>query len=349
MNMRTIGIGIVAVALILAISMTASANPDPSGATGAVQINSVSLGSYDLDSNIYTNTAANILGEGTNMIYLHATTAITGMIEDEVLNITYIKEDGSTDYVIGPAVGTQDSGYWYAGVTVVDLVDVTAIMTESGTSNGIVEIVANVSRQALYPGVGGTDSAKGGFVTEMDLDGTSRTTRWQGYYGNVSGSIALADSQGHTMFSWAWNATEGGEVFATTNSSIPPWTGLTNNSTTQFLNEIDADWGWTNDPVDDAGATLNATTNVNIADDSYQIAATTAGALQPYDSQWQCGAVATANPNERDDFVFVGIIQDGKTSFASGSADYEMIVPTPDDGSAVTYYFYMELNGAIMD
>jgi len=343
MHKRTIGIGIMAVALILAISMTASANPDPTGATPTTVYNNVTLGTFTAGEaypDAYTDT--NELGEGVNTIYINVTAATSTL---GTLNISYICENGSTATIeSGDITDGSQVSTWFTVTGVGDLVDVTNV--SSGTiTEGTFVIVANVSRQALYQGVGGTDVAKGGFVTEMNLDGTSRTTRWQGYYGNVSGSIALKDSQAHTMFSWAWDASKGGEVIATTNTSIPPWTGfhsVDDSSTVTSLNTI---WSWAASATDSANATLNTTLeNVIIADTTYTINATTAGALQPTASQWQCGAIATENPVGTDDFIFVGIINATTTSFDTTAKDYEMIVPTYDNGATLTYYFYVEMS-----
>ena len=339
MNVRIIGIAvIVAVALIITISMTASADPDPTGATDTVQTNNVTLGTFTPGAYPDAYTDSNELGEGVDTIYINVTTvtATTG-----TLNISYIKEDGSTgaeesDNI--PDSSAVDTWFTVSGVD--DLVDVTNVST-GDINSGTFEIVANVSRQALYQGVGGTDVAQGGFVTEMDLDTTSRTTRWQGYYGNVSGSIALKDSQANTMFSWAWDASKGGEVIATTNTSVPPWTSFTNVSGNSTVNAINTYWGWTSDATDDADATLNTTLNVTIAGIGYSINATTSGALGG--SGWRCGAINTTDPDGTDDFIFVGIIQNAINAFDGTKKDYEMIVPTPDEGTPVTYYFYVEM------
>ena len=48
-----------------------------------------------------------------------------------------------------------------------------------------------------------------------------------------------------------------------------------------------------------------------------------------------------ASIDNKDDYMFVGIINDNGDSFKGGSdtCDYEMIVPSSGD----TYYFYVEL------
>jgi len=346
MNMRTIGIGIVAIALILAISMTASANPDPVGVNPDVQTTSVVFGSYDLDTNTYTDTTANRLGEGNNTIYLHATTAITSAAAGtEILNISYTKEDGSTGFVLSEAVTVQDDGHWYAGLTVVDLVDITAVTLESGTTDaGTVEIVANVTRQALYQGVGGTDDAQGGFVTEIDLDATACTAKWQGYYGDLTGAIKLGDSQGNYMFEWAWDASKGAEVIATTNTAIPTWSSIAATDGTA-MTAMETLWGWGTADSDGPALTFDHTSDsvtiagVDVADTrgTDSLGATVAG---DFDEVVITDGATAAKTN----FLFVGVMNADKEAFDGTAKDFEMLVATPDTGATETYYFYVELS-----
>ena len=54
-----------------------------------------------------------------------------------------------------------------------------------------------------------------GNITELTLDALGVTTFWQGYYGNVTGSIVLANSNNDTMYDWSVSAASG-EVYAST-------------------------------------------------------------------------------------------------------------------------------------
>jgi hypothetical protein len=79
----------------------------------------------------------------------------------------------------------------------------------------------------VNPGIGvrapadtaGNHSALAGNVTELTLFGYTTTEQWQGYFGNVSGTIQLADSGDHVMYNWSLAHPEG-EVYSSINSSI---------------------------------------------------------------------------------------------------------------------------------
>jgi hypothetical protein len=70
----------------------------------------------------------------------------------------------------------------------------------------------------------GNASAMAGNITELTISGFSTTQAWQGYFGNVSGVIQLADSNRKVMYNWSL-AQPGGEVYASTNSSVI-WTNI---------------------------------------------------------------------------------------------------------------------------
>lgn len=64
--------------------------------------------------------------------------------------------------------------------------------------------------------------AYAGNVTEIDIFGYSTTRSWQGYFGNVSGTVQLADSNDYVMYNWSLASPEG-EVYATVNGTGIDW------------------------------------------------------------------------------------------------------------------------------
>jgi hypothetical protein len=64
-----------------------------------------------------------------------------------------------------------------------------------------------------------TISAQAGNVTEMNIFGFTVTQTWQGYFGNVTGTLILGDSGNHSMYNWT-TLNPKGEIYASTNSSI---------------------------------------------------------------------------------------------------------------------------------
>jgi hypothetical protein len=61
--------------------------------------------------------------------------------------------------------------------------------------------------------------AQAGNVTEINIFGYSITKSWQGYFGNVSGTMTLSDSANNVMYNWSIVSPRG-QVYASTNNSI---------------------------------------------------------------------------------------------------------------------------------
>jgi hypothetical protein len=70
-----------------------------------------------------------------------------------------------------------------------------------------------------------THEAYAGNITEINLTGRSQTKRWQGYYGDITGTITLDDAQNWTMYDW-YNPEPRGEIFATVDSTAPDWQSI---------------------------------------------------------------------------------------------------------------------------
>lgn len=197
---------------------------------------------------------------------------------------------------------------------------------------------SNFTDEARYTPSSVNDTARGGNITNLELSGDVLTSKWQGYYGNVSGTITLRDAVGNYMINWSWSEVSG-EVLATTNSS-PNWSAtlVAANNTS-----IDTAWHFNASDIDSAANTFtNATEEVTISGDT----ATTAQA-RTYNSTgtkaWNTTVVGGLNTTGyKDHYLFAGIIVADGNSYNNRTIDFQMIVPTEEDQD--TYYFYMELS-----
>ena len=63
------------------------------------------------------------------------------------------------------------------------------------------------------------NAAYAGNITELTIRAFAITQTWQGYFGNVTGVIQLADSNDKVMYNWTLASPEG-EVYASVNDSI---------------------------------------------------------------------------------------------------------------------------------
>jgi hypothetical protein len=79
--------------------------------------------------------------------------------------------------------------------------------------------VVNVSSVRAIPDNATNNDAMAGNVSEITVNGYTITQAWQGYFGNVSGTIQLADSSDNVMYNWSLASPEG-EIYASTNNSI---------------------------------------------------------------------------------------------------------------------------------
>jgi hypothetical protein len=79
--------------------------------------------------------------------------------------------------------------------------------------------VVNLSSVRAVPDNATGIPAIAGNVTELTISGFSTTQSWQGYFGNVSGTIQLADASDNVMYNWSL-ASPKGEIYASTNNSI---------------------------------------------------------------------------------------------------------------------------------
>jgi hypothetical protein len=181
--------------------------------------------------------------------------------------------------------------------------------------------------------------ARGGNITSVTLTSTTLTGKWQGYFGSVTEKITLRDGDGdNTMFNWTATNATGGEVIATTNTSVN-WANPLSNVTN--ATKIDDAWSF-GAVADNATKTFtHDKASVKISDDwvnSTKMAYT-------YNSTggdtWETVAAKGLGGSGKEDFLFAGIISTGD-SYKGTTVDFQMIVPTDADDYE-TYYFYVEL------
>ena len=214
-------------------------------------------------------------------------------------------------------------------------------------------IQSEAGNTSLYPP--SQIDAEAGNLTELTITGVSQTKSWQGFYGNVSGTIILEDSTGNRFYDWT-AAEPQGEVYASVNDTIiwstiacaPTLTNLPflNNWQTFYgMNYTDYDsinttYNQTNHPEFDTGYTslTGCPTTYTFVNDPAQasdfpavlLTSDTAGTL-----------IFTAILEDKDEGV-----TDGVTGFDGNNYDFQLLVSEfgSDGNSAVTpYYFWVEL------
>lgn len=229
--------------------------------------------------------------------------------------------------------------------------------------------VINLTSTRAIPDAAHSIPAIAGNVTELSISGFSSTQSWQGYFGNVSGTIELADASDNVMYNWSLASPEG-EIYASTNNSIT-WGYI------QCLNfASDGTYG---DDTGNAGGTSAHGTNLSLLEDMFGIASDdvdgvnetftllgsghntfytnnvefTAGECrntqifsnsgQGEDNKFE--EVLLYEPTTRS-VVFASLLNENIFGFDNNPHDFEMLVLENGhltDTSTTPYYFWVEL------
>lgn len=70
-----------------------------------------------------------------------------------------------------------------------------------------------------------TTTAVAGNITKLTLYAYTQTKSWQGYYGDISGTIVLDDAQNYTLYDWPLPEPKG-EIYALNNATTPSWASV---------------------------------------------------------------------------------------------------------------------------
>ena len=227
-----------------------------------------------------------------------------------------------------------------------------------------------------YPG---NNSAIAGNITEMNIYGFTRTQTWQGYMGNVSGTIFLADYWDNQMYNWSL-ASPSGEVYAsrndtlnwylvqcfnfTANGSSSVNDDLQNGSTNLYgmnLTQLEAAYGinYTQHDIDGVNETFSLTGTQEwgggfahnlFYTNNLQFSAGECLSTTLFSSvgvvQGQFQEVLLYEPQARQP-VFVSILdEENPAGFDDRPHDFEMLVLEDGHGTdraTTAYYFYVEL------
>ena len=222
------------------------------------------------------------------------------------------------------------------------LLSVSAVLAQpTGAEN--VEAL-NSTRYNVSAGGGTPPSveAQAGNVTQLELNGTAITTSWQGFYGNVSGTLILADSQGNQFYNWSGIASPSGEVYASRSDSVT-WASIDCTNSTQVASEETYLGQSATDP-DSVTNTYSVTSHPWFLVGSTN--ATGCPSTKAYDSS---GAQGTdfwqVLLNDGTNQVY-STIMSSAAGFDWNPWDFQLLVGEngkPGNEATTPYYFYVEL------
>jgi hypothetical protein len=230
----------------------------------------------------------------------------------------------------------------------------TSIVLAETTPEGPSILELNSSRRT--PAQASTLDAQAGNVSVISLSGTSSTQTWQGYVGNITGTIVLDNSAGNSLYVWNISDVEG-EVYAS-ESTIDfsygnvecynytktggSYVNLSSYETSLGLDSDDADG------VDEtfvAGTTYDffyAGTNFINSDCPETQLLNSSGQKNPDQFQEVLLYDLTSN-----NVIYTAIIEEtGQLGYDGSIWDFQMIVgENGRDGNTdtTTYYFYVEI------
>lgn len=210
------------------------------------------------------------------------------------------------------------------------------------TGQGVAQ--PSVGNPVTLPVQASSVASVSGIPTNISLQINSTTLHWQGFYGNVTGSIALAYGNS-TLRSWNISSVFG-QVYACTSQNID-FSAL--NSTAVNLSDIDSAFTFLSGADDSAAITGVADSNSQINISYFTLYQSTRPVIFSRDKAgsplWQQIILSQGASPQKGDLVFAGIIRDDQQSFNGQSADFQIVVPTSGilNSTGESYYFYGEI------
>jgi hypothetical protein len=202
-------------------------------------------------------------------------------------------------------------------------------------------------------------TAYAGNLTYLDVYGTSTSQSWQGYYGNVSGTIQLANSGDKVLYNWSLTSPSG-EVYASENGTAIAWANITCYNFTanyseggQRLTKLETRFNLSSDDGDGVNETFkddNTHAAFNTASTAFTAGQCPATYMYANTGEGSSGTfeeVLLTDASDDVQVVFASLLEETNTvGFDGNYYDFEMIVlekGKSGDTNPRNYYFYVEL------
>jgi hypothetical protein len=197
-------------------------------------------------------------------------------------------------------------------------------------------------------------TAEAGNVTLLEINTSLITKRWQGYYGNLSGTITLQDASGNVFYDWSATGSTGfsptGTIFAANDSSII-WANVScvnfdGDGTSEGINltQLETKYGMSSTDADGFDETFSGINNVDIGSRTL----TGCNATNVYTNsssltgRWN-ETLLTQNATVNS-IIFATQVESNLYGFNNNTWDFQMIVAEADSVTVDAYYFYVELS-----
>ncbi len=191
-------------------------------------------------------------------------------------------------------------------------------------------------------------NAAAGNVSQLSINASEITTHWQGYFGNITGTVTLDDAQGNTMFDWsaAIDYAPAGEIYAA-NSSITSWSDvmcvtLYGNNTSVNTSTLETMYGMDDSEGDGINETFTTTQDITIGTNLLSnCPATNTYVNNASDANYFNETLLVENSTKA--VIFATQMEDDATGFDGRSWDFQMIVAESDAAGTTPYWFYLEI------
>jgi hypothetical protein len=217
----------------------------------------------------------------------------------------------------------------------------------------------NISEEdtsSRQPNAAQTLTALGGNLTQLNIGTITQTISWQGYYGNVTGTIMLGDASGNTIYNWE-AANPSGQIYASTSQvsfadgNIECYNFSKSGGDYVDLDAYESSLNMDANSADGINETFNETTSY----DAFYIGATYINSTCPTVYLFNSTNVSTTDTYQEvmlydltaNDVIYTSIIKPGGIKgFNNLDWDFQMIVAEDGhigDTTPTTYYFYVAL------
>jgi hypothetical protein len=209
---------------------------------------------------------------------------------------------------------------------------------------------------------GTPQTAQAGNVTELIITAEGSTKAWQGYYGNISGTLSLEDADRNVFYNWTVAEPEG-EIYASTNQTLQ-WQNIkcfdytADGATEPNRSTLEAFYNMDENDVDGIDETYNETLSTQLFVGTVSVTGCPAAysnrqATNGYQTEYFQN-VLLSEPNTYSS-VFTAIIENDDpqndtdiTGYDGQEHDFQLLVP--EDGhnataasTVTTYYFWTEI------
>ena len=213
---------------------------------------------------------------------------------------------------------------------------------------GEISTTADADDPEYHPAIAGN-------ITFLDIFGYTTTSVWQGYYGNVSGTIMLANSNDKVLYNWSLASPEG-EVYATMNGTGQvTWSNITcYNFTGNYseggprLTKLETLFNLSTDDAEGVNETFSDGTSHDLfytAGTSFGTGVCPAASLKNATGAAVFQEVLLTDATDDVQVIFTALLEDNKVGFDGSMYDFEMLVLENGRTNTATtnYYFYVEL------